>query len=58
MMSIVVGITFIFVFLMSKPLMAYQLGESYAVNLGVNIKRIRVSGIAFKPAFRMYSGAC
>ena len=37
-----VGITFIFVFLMSKPLMAYQLGESYAVNLGVNIKRIRV----------------
>ena len=27
---------------MSKPLMAYQLGESYAVNLGVNIKRIRV----------------
>ena len=41
-MSIVVGITFIFVFLMSKPLMAYQLGESYAVNLGVNIKRIRV----------------
>ena len=41
-MSIVVGITFIFVFLMSKPLMAYQLGESYAVNLGVNIKHIRV----------------
>ena len=41
-MSIVVGITFVFVFLMSKPLMAYQLGESYAVNLGVNIKRIRV----------------
>ena len=41
-MSMVVGITFIFVFLMSKPLMAYQLGESYAVNLGVNIKRIRV----------------
>ena len=42
MMSIVVGITFILCFLMSKPLMAYQLGESYAVNLGVNIKRIRV----------------
>ena len=41
-MSIVVGITVIFVFLMSKPLMAYQLGESYAVNLGVNIKHIRV----------------
>ena len=36
------GMTCIFVFLMSKPLMAYQLGESYAVNLGVNIKRIRV----------------
>ena len=33
-MSMVVGITFIFVFLMSKPLMAYQ--------LGVNIKCIRV----------------
>ena len=58
-MSIVVGITFVFVFLMSKPLMAYQLGESYAVNLGVNIKRIRVLlGSAFKPAFRMYSGVC
>ena len=41
-MSIVVGITFIFCFSHVKALMAYQLGESYAVNLGVNIKRIRV----------------
>ena len=30
-------------FLLSKPMAAYQLGESYAVNLGVNLKRFRIA---------------
>ena len=29
-------------FLMSKPISAYQLGEAYAQNMGVNVKRFRV----------------
>ena len=29
-------------FLLSKPMGAYQLGESYAQNLGVNLKRFRL----------------
>ena len=41
-MAIVVGITFVIVFLMSKPLDAYGLGETYAINMGVNIKLLRV----------------
>ena len=36
-MAAVVSMTFIAVFLMSKPLGAYQLGETYAKNVGVNI---------------------
>ncbi len=30
-------------FMLSKPMAAYQLGESYAVNLGVNLKRFRIA---------------
>lgn len=41
-MAVVVAITFILVFLLSKPLGAYQLGEAYAQNLGVNIRLLRV----------------
>lgn len=41
-MAVVVVITFFAVFLMSKPLSAYQLGESYAQNLGVNIRLLRI----------------
>lgn len=41
-MAVVTGITFIAVFLLSKPLSAYQLGESYARNMGVNIRLLRV----------------
>ena len=33
------------VFMMSKPISAYQLGESYAVDMGVNIKAVRVAMI-------------
>lgn len=41
-MSLTVGITLLIVFLMSKPIGAYQLGEAYAQNMGVNIKWFRV----------------
>ena len=33
------------VFFMSKPIGAYQLGESYAVEMGVNIKAVRIAMI-------------
>ena len=33
------------VFFMSKPISAYQLGESYAVEMGVNIKAVRIAMI-------------
>lgn len=39
----VIGIVFTMVFLLSKPLSAYQLGESYAQSMGVNIKAFRVT---------------
>lgn len=42
-MTIVTLITFVLVFLMSKPIGAYQLGEAYAQNMGVNIRWFRVS---------------
>jgi len=41
-MAVVVVITSIFVFLLSKPIGAYQLGESYAQSVGVNVKVFRV----------------
>ncbi|NLG86770.1 MAG: iron ABC transporter permease [Firmicutes bacterium] len=41
-MAVVVLITSVIAFLMSKPIGAYQLGESYAQNMGVNIKWFRV----------------
>ena len=40
-MSVVVIICAVCTFLLSKPISAYQLGESYAANMGVNIKRFR-----------------
>ena len=40
-MAAVVLIAFIWTFLLSKPLSAYQLGESYASNLGVKVKALR-----------------
>lgn len=40
--AIVVGITLILTFLLSKPIGAYQLGEAYAQSMGVNIKVFRV----------------
>ena len=41
-MAVVIAITFAAVFMLSKPLSAYQLGESYARNMGVNIMLLRV----------------
>ena len=41
-MAVVVVFTSAIVFLMSKPIGAYQLGESYAQNMGVNIKMFRI----------------
>ncbi len=40
-MAGVVAVTSVVVFLLSKPLGAYQLGESYARNIGVNIRLLR-----------------
>lgn len=42
-MSGVISITLIIIFLMSKPISAYQLGEVYAQNMGVNIRLFRVA---------------
>ena len=40
---IIVGIASALVFLLSKPIGAYQLGEAYAQSMGVNIKLFRVT---------------
>ena len=41
-MSIVVLLCFVLVFLLSKPIGAYQMGELYAKSVGVNIRLFRV----------------
>ncbi len=41
-MTIIILITTIIVFLLAKPIGAYQMGETYAQNMGVNIKRFRI----------------
>ena len=41
--SVVVGITVILTFLLSKPIGAFQLGEAYAQSMGVNIRVFRVA---------------
>ncbi len=40
--SILILGCFVAVFLMSKPIGAYQMGESYAQSMGVNVKRFRI----------------
>lgn len=42
-MAAVVFLSLILVFLMAKPIGAYQMGEVYAQNMGVNILRFRVA---------------
>ncbi|MBR0308279.1 MAG: iron ABC transporter permease [Mogibacterium sp.] len=41
--ALVVAIAVIFAFLLSKPMNAFQMGEQYAVSVGVDIKVFRVS---------------
>ncbi len=42
-MAAVVAVSMALTFLMAKPIGAYQLGEVYAQNMGVNIRRFRVA---------------
>ena len=42
-MAVVVFVALFLTFLMSKPISAYQLGEGYAQNMGVNIKAFRIA---------------
>lgn len=42
-MAVVVGLALVLTFLLSKPIGAYQMGEVYAQNMGVNIKAFRVT---------------
>lgn len=42
-MCLVVFVSLVLVFLMAKPISAYQLGEVYARNMGVNILRFRIA---------------
>ncbi|MBD5550413.1 MAG: iron ABC transporter permease [Lachnospiraceae bacterium] len=46
-MTIVVFVVFFAVFLMSKPLSAYQLGDAYARNVGVDLQLLRVCIVMF-----------
>lgn len=39
----VVAVSMLLSFLLSKPMSAYQLGEKYAVSLGVNLRRLRLA---------------
>lgn len=40
-MAVVVFVVFLIIFLMSKPISAYQMGEAYAQNMGINIRMFR-----------------
>ena len=40
--SVIVLVTFVIVFLLAKPISAYQMGESYAQSMGVNVKTFRI----------------
>lgn len=42
-MAVVVFIVFLIIFLMSKPISAYQMGEAYAQNMGINIRMFRAA---------------
>ena len=41
-MTVIIFVSMVCAFLLSKPMGAYQLGESYARNMGVNIKVLRL----------------
>lgn len=46
-MAVVVIVTCVSVFWMSKPLAAYRLGDAYAQNMGVNIRILRACIVVF-----------
>lgn len=46
-MTLVVAISFVLVFLMSKQMSAYRLGEAYARNMGVNVRSFRIKLVVF-----------
>lgn len=48
---VLVGITFVCTFLISKPIGAYQMGEAYARSMGVNIRVFRVVLILLSSMF-------
>lgn len=48
---LLVGVTLLLTFLLSKPIGAYQLGEAYAQSMGVNIRWFRVSLILLSSVF-------
>ena len=41
-MSVVVAIAFVLIFLLAKPISAYELGESYARSIGTDVRRLRI----------------
>ena len=47
--ALITGTAFFLVFLLAKPISAYQMGEAYARSMGVNIKLFRAGGT--HPAF-------
>ncbi len=40
--AVIVSITFVLTFFMSKPIGAFQLGEAYAQSMGVDVKKFRI----------------
>ena len=41
-MAVTAGVALVWAFLLSKPMGAFQLGEGYALSVGVNVRRFRV----------------
>lgn len=46
-MGIMVTVCFVCIFLMAKPMSAYQLGEVYALNMGINVVCFRIFLVVF-----------
>ena len=40
--SVVVAVSVLLVFMLSKPISAFQMGEAYAQSMGVNVRRFRI----------------
>ena len=43
LMVLIVGVTTFVTFCLAKPIGAYQMGENYARNMGVNVKVLRIA---------------